>query len=67
MNIVSRVRKSLTLKISDQPVVLVPLKLWRKIEEFLEDREALASKTFQRRIRKARQDVARGKIIRPFS
>lgn len=63
----SRVARSVqTVKIGRQPVVLVPLKLWREIEECLENQEALASKRFLRRIERARRDVAVGKAIRPF-
>lgn len=66
LNTVPVIGKSQTLKIGKEPVVLVPLKLWRKIEDCLEDQEALASEAFRRRIRKARRDVARGKIVYPF-
>jgi len=58
--------KPLTLKIGREPLVLVPLSLWRKVEDFLEDQEALASVRYARRIRKARRDIAAGKAIYPF-
>ena len=58
--------KSQTIKIGKEPVVLVPLSLWRKAEDFLEDQEALASKPYLHRIRKARADVAAGKVLFPF-
>jgi hypothetical protein len=58
--------KSQTIKIGKEPVVLVPLSLWRKAEDFLEDQEAFASKSYLRRIRKARTDVSAGKILFPF-
>ena len=58
--------KSKTVRVGKQPMVLVPLKLWRKMEDYLEDQEALASKSFLRRIRKARSEVVRGKVVYPF-
>jgi PHD/YefM family antitoxin component YafN of YafNO toxin-antitoxin module len=58
--------KSQTLKIGEEPLVLVPLSLWRKAEDLLEDQEALASSRYVRRIRKARRDIAAGKVIHPF-
>jgi hypothetical protein len=53
-----------TIRIGKEPVVLVPLSLWQKAEDFLEDQEALASNRYLRRIRKAR--AAAGKIFCPF-
>jgi PHD/YefM family antitoxin component YafN of YafNO toxin-antitoxin module len=47
-------------------VVLVPLSLWRKAEDFLEDQEALASKPYLRRVRRARADVAADRVLLPF-
>ncbi len=58
--------KSQTLKIGKEPLVLVPLSLWRKVEDVLEDQEALASTRYVRRIRKARRDIAAGKAVYPF-
>ena len=55
-----------TIKIGKKPVVLVPLELWRKAEEFIEDQEAIVSKRYLRRIRQARKDVAAGKLFYPF-
>jgi PHD/YefM family antitoxin component YafN of YafNO toxin-antitoxin module len=49
-----------------EPMVVVPLSVWRKAEELLEDQEALSSPRFRERIRKARADVAKGRTIRPF-
>ena len=59
-------KKTLTVNIGSEPIVLVPLKLWREIEECLEDREALASKPFIRRVQKSRAELAAGKIVYPF-
>jgi PHD/YefM family antitoxin component YafN of YafNO toxin-antitoxin module len=53
-------------RIGKQPMILVPLKEWQKMQDFLEDQEALASKNFLRRISKGRKDAARGKLIFPF-
>ena len=58
--------KSKTVRVGNQPMVLVPLKLWRKMEDYLEDQEALASRSFLRRVRKARAEVAQGKVVFPF-
>jgi len=58
--------KSKTVRVGKQPMVLVPLKLWRKMEDYLEDQEALASKNFLRRIRRGRTDAAGGKVVHPF-
>ena len=60
------IEKSKSVRIGKQAMVLVPLKLWRKMEDYLEDQEALASPNFLRRIRKARANVAGGKIVYPF-
>jgi phage major head subunit gpT-like protein len=49
-----------------EPVVLVPLSLWRKAEDLLEDQEALGSKRYLRRIERARQQIHSGKVVRPF-
>ena len=49
-----------------EPMVIVPLSVWRKAEELLEDQEALSSRRFRERVRKAREDVAKGRTIRPF-
>ncbi len=66
MNRVTIVEKSTTLHIGKEPVVVVPLKLWRQFEDYLEDQEALASPKFLRKVRKGRKDAASGKLIHPF-
>ena len=50
-----------------EPRVLVPLSLWRKAEELLEDQEALASKRYLRRVERAREDIRSRKLVRPFA
>lgn len=50
-----------------EPMVVVPLSVWRKVEELLEDQEALSSPRFRERVRRARADVVKGRTIRPFS
>ena len=50
-----------------EPLVLVPLSLWRKAEELLEDQEALASKRYLRRVERAREDIHSGSQVRPFA
>ena len=66
MGNVTVLAKSQTVKIGKEPLVLVPLSLWRKVEDLLEDQEALASSRYVRRIREARRDVAAGKAVYPF-
>jgi len=66
MNKIAIVDKSATLRVDKEPVVIVPLRLWQQIEDFLEDQEALASKRFLRKIRKGRKDAASGKLVYPF-
>ena len=66
MNRISIVEKSATLRVDKEPVVIVPLRLWKQFEDFLEDQEALASKKFLRKISKGRKDAARGKLVYPF-
>jgi len=66
MGNVTVLAKSQTIKIGKEPLVLVPLSLWRKVEDLLEDQEALASSRYVRRIREARRDVAAGKAVYPF-
>ncbi len=51
---------------SRDPMVMIPLAVWRRAEDLLEDQEALASRQYRRRIRKARRDAAGGKVVRPF-
>ena len=55
-----------TVRIGKEPLVLVPLSLWRRVEDLLEDQEALASTRYVRRIRKAHRDIADGKVVYPF-
>ena len=66
MGNVTMLAKSQTVRIGKEPLVLVPLSLWRKVEDLLEDQEALASSRYVRRIRKARRDIAAGKAVYPF-
>ena len=58
--------KNYEIRIGKEPVVLVPLKLWRRVEGLLEDQEAMASKRFLRKIARGRKDAATGKLIYPF-
>ncbi|MEK7404390.1 MAG: hypothetical protein AAB225_04720 [Acidobacteriota bacterium] len=66
MGNVTMLAKSQTVRIGKEPLVLVPLSLWRKVEDLLEDQEALPSSRYVRRIRKARRDIAAGKAVYPF-
>jgi PHD/YefM family antitoxin component YafN of YafNO toxin-antitoxin module len=58
--------KPRTIKLGKEPLVIVPLSLWRKFEDYLEDQEALASPRYLRRIQKARADLSAGKTLYPF-
>jgi hypothetical protein len=49
-----------------EPLVLVPLSLWHKVEELLEDQEALASKRYLRRVKQEREEIHSGNVVRPF-
>jgi hypothetical protein len=63
----AQLRREETLTIrSREPMVIVPLSVWRRAEELLEDQEALASAGYRRRIQKARREAAAGKLVHPF-
>lgn len=67
VNKTAQLRKKETVTInSREPMVIVPLSVWRRAEELLEDQAALASERYRRRIQKARIDAAEGKLVRPF-
>lgn len=66
MNKVSIIEKSKIIKIDKNPVVLVPLKIWKKMEDYIENQEALSSKKYLQKIKQARKDILRGKLIYPF-
>lgn len=66
MGKITILKKTATIRIGKEPVVLVPLKLWRQAEDYLEDQEALASKRFVRRIASSRREVAAGRLVYPF-
>lgn len=65
-NRISIIERPKAIKVGREPVVVVPLKLWRKLEDYLEDQEALASQKFLKKIQKARKEAAKGKLIHPF-
>jgi len=61
-------RKGATVTIlGREPMVVIPLSLWRRVEDLLENHEALASRRFLRRVQKARSDAAQGRLVRPFA
>ncbi len=66
MNKISIIEKSKVMRVGKEPVVLVPLKLWQKMEDALEDQEAASSKRYVSKIQRSRNDVAKNKIIYPF-
>ena len=45
-----------TQKIGEKPVVILPIKLWQVIEDKLEELEMFNSKSFRRKIAKARKE-----------
>ena len=51
-------------KIGSTPVVVVPLKDWRKIEEIIEEYHAEKSSRYRASIRAAREQIKQGKIHR---
>ena len=67
MSKAAQLRKKGTITInSREPMVIVPLFVWRRAEELLEDQQALASQNYRRKIQKARTDAAEDKLVRPF-
>lgn len=70
MNKISIIEKFKTIQIGKEPMVLLPLELWQKfgnyLDNYLEDQEALSSKKFLRRIKQARKDIKVKKLIHPF-
>ena len=59
-------QKGTTITIGKEPVVIVPLKLWQEMQDRLEDREAISSPKYLRRIVSGRRAAAAGKLIYPF-
>jgi hypothetical protein len=66
MKKVSIIENPATIRLGREPVVIIPLRMWQQIQDVLEDREALASKKFLRKIAKGRKDATAGKLIRPL-
>ena len=66
MNKISIIEKSKIIKIDKDPVVLVPLKIWKKMDDYIENQEALSSKKYLQKIKQARKDILKGKLIYPF-
>ena len=50
MTKIAIIEKSATIRVDKEPVVIVPLRLWKQFEDYLEDQEALASEKFLRKI-----------------
>lgn len=50
-------------KIGKEPVVVVPVEQWKKIEDALEDLTMYLSKKLQRNIRRARSEVRKGQVL----
>ncbi len=66
MNKISIIEKSKIIKIDKNPVVLVPLKIWKKMEDYIENQEALSSRKYLQKIKQARKDILKDKLIYPF-
>ncbi|MEK7635731.1 MAG: hypothetical protein AAB405_01415 [Patescibacteria group bacterium] len=64
ISIIDKIKK---VEIDKEPMILLPLNLWQKFEDYLEDQEALSSKRFIRRIEKSREDISLKKLIYPFN
>lgn len=58
--------KPRTIKVGKEPLVIVPLSLWQKFEDYLEDQEAAASPRYLHRIQKTRADLSAGRTLYPF-
>ncbi|MFA5995631.1 MAG: hypothetical protein WCW27_06820 [Patescibacteria group bacterium] len=52
-----------SLKLKEQPMVMIPIKLWEEIESQLEDFAMLRAKRFKTDIAKARQQVKTGEMV----
>ncbi|OGH73910.1 MAG: hypothetical protein A3C90_02740 [Candidatus Magasanikbacteria bacterium RIFCSPHIGHO2_02_FULL_51_14] len=52
-----------TATLGREPVVLVPLKRWKKIENSLEDLDMFLSRTVRRDIARARGEVRKGRTV----
>ncbi len=56
MTVATILKKTKQQNIGKAPVVLVPLKVWREIEDKLEDFEIMNSEALRKRIMKARKE-----------
>jgi len=52
--LVEKIKKTEVKKIGNTPVVVLPLKVWREIEDYFEDLEINQSQSLAARIKKAR-------------
>lgn len=59
MTVYQLLEKSHNTKISSEPMVIFPLKVWKVVEERLEDLEMMESKTLRKKIAKARAEKKR--------
>lgn len=56
MTILTLLSKTKTQKIGKEPVVVLPLSVWEKIAEYLEDAEMAKSQSLKKKIFKARSE-----------
>ena len=50
-------------KISKEPMVILPLRLWESIEEKMENLEVNNSKKLKKAITKSRKEIKKGKVV----
>lgn len=51
------------IKIGKEPMVILPLTEWKKVEGMIEDAEMYSSENFRKNIEKARREVDKGQIL----
>lgn len=56
MTVSSLLEKAKHETIGDQPIVILPLRFWREVEEKLEDLQMVESKDLKKKIAKARAE-----------
>ncbi len=56
MTISTLLSKTKTQKIGKEPVVILPLAIWKKIAEYLEDAEIAQSRFLKKKVSKARSE-----------
>ncbi len=65
MTISALLSKTKIQKIGKTPMVVIPLSVWGKIENYIEDLEMINSPSLRKNIKKARAEVKKGLVV-PF-